>query len=235
MGGLEMPEYLQVAVRSLFILISLFIITKLLGKKQLSKLSFFEYITGITVGSIAGTLSMDLGLPLGEGLMSILLWFLFPLLFSIMSLKSSRFRRFAEGKPTTFIKNGQIDENALRKEKYSVDELLEQLRKKDVFRAADVEFATLDTNGDLSVMLKKNKQPLLKEDMSSVFQASTPPQAVISDGKIDDAALNEIGFPKPWLLKELSKRQLSVDAIFLAQADSEGNLTFDLYNWTNTH
>lgn len=229
-----MPEYLQVAVRSLFILLFLFLITKLLGKKQLSKLSLFEYITGITVGSIAGTLSMDLALPLSEGIMSIFLWFLFPLVFSYLSLKSIRFRRFAEGKPTVFIKDGQIDEKALKKEKYSIDELLEQLRKKDVFRASDVEFATLDTNGDLSVLLKREKQPLLKEDVMTVFQQSSPPQAVITDGKIDEAALKEIGFPKPWLLKELSKRQLSVEAIFLAQVDKEGNLTFDLYNWTNT-
>ncbi|MCA1056710.1 DUF421 domain-containing protein [Rossellomorea aquimaris] len=228
-----MPEYLEVAVRSLFILLSLFFITKLLGKKQLSKLSFFEYITGITVGSIAGTLSMDLGLPLSEGLMSILLWFLVPLLFSIISLKSSKFRRFAEGKPSVFIKDGEIDEKALRKEKYSVDELLEQLRKKDVFRAADVEFATLDTNGDLSVMLKKEKQPLIKEDLLSLFSKASPPQAVIVDGKIDEEALEQVGFQKLWLLKELSRRKLTTESVFLAQADRDGNLTLDLYNWTN--
>ncbi|WP_175988482.1 DUF421 domain-containing protein [Bacillus sp. Marseille-Q1617] len=229
-----MPEYLQVAVRSLFILLSLFFITKLLGKKQLSKLSFFEYITGITVGSIAGTLSMDLGLPLSEGLMSIFLWFLFPLLFSYLSLKSSKFRRFAEGKPSVFIKDGKIDEKALRKEQYSIDELLEQLRKKDVFRAADVEFATLDTNGDLSVLLKKEKQPLVREDLMADYQRSTPPQAVIGDGRIDEAALKEVGYTRQWLLRELSKRKLTAESIFLAQLDSEGNLTFDLYNWTNT-
>ncbi|MGR3763574.1 DUF421 domain-containing protein [Rossellomorea sp. NS-SX7] len=229
-----MPEYLQVALRSLFILLSLFFITKLLGKKQLSKLSFFEYITGITVGSIAGTLSMDLGLPLSEGLMSILLWFLFPFLFSYLSLKSSKFRRFTEGEPAVFIKDGKIDENALRKEHYSIDELLEQLRKKDVFRAADVEFATLDTNGDLSVMLKKGKQPLVREDIMAEFQRSSPPQAVIEDGKIDEAALSEIGYTKSWLIKELSRRKLTAESVFLAQLDHEGNLTFDLFNWTNT-
>ncbi|MCA1062083.1 DUF421 domain-containing protein [Rossellomorea sp. AcN35-11] len=229
-----MPEYFEVALRSMFILLSLFVITKLLGKKQLSKLSFFEYITGITVGSIAGTLSMDLGLPLSEGLMSIFLWFMFPLLFSYLSLKSVRFRHFAEGEPTVFIRDGNIDEKALKKEQYSVDELLEQLRKKDVFRAEDVEFASLDTNGDLSVLLKREKQPLLREDVYSISQQSSPPQAVILDGEIDEAALQEVGFPMPWLQKELSKRHLQVESIFLAQLDREGNLTFDLYNWTNT-
>ncbi|BCB03070.1 DUF421 domain-containing protein [Bacillus sp. KH172YL63] len=229
-----MPEYIQVALRSVFILLSLFAITKLLGKKQLSKLSFFEYITGITVGSIAGTLSMDRGLPLGEGLMSILLWFSFPLIFSILSLKSIRFRRFAEGEPTVFIQDGNIDEKALKKEKYSVDELLEQLRKKDVFRAADVEFASLDTNGDLSVLLKKEKRPLIREDLLGDSDRSTAPQAVITDGKIDLKALNEVGFPVKWLKKEVDKRHLKVESIFLAQLDCEGNLTFDLYNWTNT-
>ncbi|WP_064092284.1 DUF421 domain-containing protein [Rossellomorea aquimaris] len=229
-----MPEYLEVAFRSIFILLSLFCITKLLGKKQLSKLSFFEYITGITVGSLAGTLSMDLQLPLSEGLMSILIWFVFPFLFSYLSLKSIKFRRFAEGKPTVFIKDGELDDAALKKEKYSVDELLEQLRKKDVFRVSDVEFASLDTNGDLSVMLKKEKQPLVKEDVFQMLQIASPPQAVITDGEIDIEALKEVGFPKPWLMKEISNRHLTLDKIFLAQLDREGNLTFDLYNWTNT-
>ncbi|WP_456271779.1 DUF421 domain-containing protein [Bacillus sp. AK031] len=227
-----MSEYLEVALRSLFILVALFFITKLLGKKQLSKLSFFEYITGITVGSIAGTLSMDLDLKLTEGLMSILLWFSVPFILSLISLKSIKFRHFVEGTPTVFIENGNISEMALKKEKYSTDELLEQLRKKDIFRVSDVEYASLDTNGDLSVLLKKAKQPLLYEDLFTMSQKVFPVQAVINDGKVDIQGLRKIGLTEEWLLKQLKRRRINLENVFLAQADADGVLTIDLYDWS---
>ncbi|KHF30569.1 hypothetical protein LR68_00940 [Anoxybacillus sp. BCO1] len=125
-----MPAWLEVAIRSICILIGLFVITKLLGKKQLSKLSFFEYIAGITIGDIAGSMSMDLDIRLTEGITSILIWSLFPVAISIISLRSKKFRDFVEGNSTVFIKNGKILEDNLKKEKYTADELLEQLRKK---------------------------------------------------------------------------------------------------------
>ncbi|MBM7586555.1 uncharacterized membrane protein YcaP (DUF421 family) [Bacillus pakistanensis] len=226
-----MPEYFEVAFRSIGIVAALFFITKLLGKKQLSKLSFFEYITGVTVGSIAGTLSMDLDLALGEGLMSILIWFSIPFIFSLISLKSTKFRHFVEGIPTVFIENGNIDEKALKREKYTTDELLEQLRKKNIFRVADVEFASLDTNGDLSVLLKKNKQPLIFEDINIAMKKATTPQMVISDGVVDKAALKKVGFNEAWLQSELKKRNIGITDIFLAQLDEDGHLTLDLFHW----
>ncbi|WP_409253461.1 DUF421 domain-containing protein [Bacillus sp. SCS-153A] len=229
-----MAEYFEVALRSLFILIALFCITKLLGKKQLSQLSFYEYITGITVGSIAGTLSMDLDLKLMEGLMSILLWFSVPFIFSFISLKSVKFRHFVEGTPTVFIEDGNIIEEALKREKISTDELLEQLRKKNIFRASDVEYASLDTNGELSVLPKKEKQPLLYEDFFQHYAKVMPIQSVVNDGKIDVEGLNKAGFSEEWLFQQLKQRKIRLDNVFLAQADSSGKLTIDLYDWTGT-
>jgi uncharacterized membrane protein YcaP (DUF421 family) len=225
-------EYIEVALRSLFVLIALFLITKLLGKKQLSQLSFFEYITGITVGSIAGTLSMDLDVKLLEGLMSILLWFSVPFIFSFISLKSVKFRHFVEGTPTVFIENGNIIEQALKKEKFSSDELLEQLRKKNIFRVSDVEFATLDTNGELSVMLKKEKQPLLYEDIFQTSLKVFPVHSVISDGAIERKGLKSLGLSEDWLVNQLKRRNINLANVFLAQADSSGKLTIDLYDWS---
>ncbi|WP_421384232.1 DUF421 domain-containing protein [Bacillus salacetis] len=228
-----MSEYLEVGLRSLFILVALFFITKLLGKKQLSQLSFFEYITGITVGSIAGTLSMDLDLKLMEGLMSILLWFSVPFIFSIISLKSIRFRRFVEGSPTVFIENGNIKEKALKKEKISIDELLEQLRKKNIFRVSDVEYASLDTNGELSVLLKREKQPLLYEDFFQTQGKTMSIHPVINDGKIDRQGLEMAGFTEKWLFQQLRQRKITLENVFLAQADTAGKLTIDLYDWSS--
>jgi uncharacterized membrane protein YcaP (DUF421 family) len=225
-----MPAWLEAVIRSVCILIGLFIITKLLGKKQLSKLSFFEYIVGITIGDIAGALSMDGDINLTEGITSILIWSLFPIAISYISLKSKKFRDFVEGNSTVFIKNGKILEDNLKKEKYTVDELLEQLRKKNVFRVADVEFATLETNGELSVLLKRDKQPLAVGDVFPTPAPIKEPQTVIMDGRILDEPLATMGLNRSWLKEELDKQGAAIENVFLAQVDSYGQLTIDLYN-----
>jgi uncharacterized membrane protein YcaP (DUF421 family) len=225
-----MPEYIETVIRSVLIIVGLFVITKILGKKQLSKLSFFEYIVGITVGDIAGTLSMDADLDLTNGITSIIVWTSVPFFVSILSLKSKPFRDFIEGTPTTFIENGNIIEAALRKEKFSTDELLEQLRKRNVFRVADVEFATLDSNGDLSVLLKKAKQPLIHEDLFSHSTQIMDPQAVILDGQIDESALRKTGFSHEWLKNKLDEEGYNIDQVFLGQLDKNGQFTYNLFD-----
>lgn len=225
-----MPQWTEIAIRSFSIIIGLFIITKLLGKKQLSKLSFFEYIVGITVGDIAGTLSMDPDLEVGNGITSILIWSLFPLVISQISLRFKGFRDIIEGNATVFIENGKILEQNLRKEKYSIDELMEQLRKKDIFNIDYIEFATLESNGDLSVLLKKEHQPITYGDIYTDKPHITEPQTVIMDGDILDEPLAKIGLNRGWLKAQLEKEQVLLESVFLAQVDSKGRISLDLYN-----
>jgi uncharacterized membrane protein YcaP (DUF421 family) len=224
------PEWIEVIIRSFCIIIGLFLITKLLGKKQLSKLSFFEYIAGITIGDIAGTLSMDLGLSLANGVSSILVWLLFPLILSIVSLKSKTVRDFVEGNSTVFIKNGKIMEDNLKKEKYSADELLEQLRRKNIFRVADVEFALLEPTGEITAMLKREKQPLTVGDIIKNSASIKEPQTVVMDGRILDEPLATIGLNRGWLKEELDKIGVTPENVFIGQVDSYGQLTVDLYD-----
>lgn len=225
-----MPEWVEVIIRSVSLIVGLFIIAKLLGKKQLSKLSFFEYIVGITIGDIAGTLSMDAELNLANGIISILVWASIPIIISFISLKSSAFQEFIEGKPTVFIKNGKIMEDNLKKEHYPVNNLLEQLRKKDIFHVADVEFATLESTGDLSVLLKREKQPVTIGDIEKYPISIKEPQNVIMDGKIYDEALSTLGLGRGWLKENLDKIGVTVENVFLGQVDSYGQLTVDLYD-----
>ncbi|WP_223700644.1 DUF421 domain-containing protein [Sutcliffiella deserti] len=225
-----MPQWIEMAIRSFTIIIGLFIITKLLGKKQLSKLSFFEYIVGITVGDIAGTLSIDPSLEIKSGVTSILIWALFPLVISQISLKSKKFRDFFEGNATVFVENGKILERNLQKEKYSIDEFMEQLRKKNIFHIDSIEFATLEANGDFSVMLKKGYQPLTYSDLFSNVPHNQVPQTVIMDGDILDESLGKLGLNRGWLKAELEKQQVLQESVFLAQVDSDGKLIMDLYD-----
>jgi uncharacterized membrane protein YcaP (DUF421 family) len=217
-------------IRSILLIIGLFVITKLLGKKQLSSLSFFEYIVGITVGDIAGTLSMDPDLSLRDGIASLIIWSFVPFAISLISLRSRAFRRIVEGKSTTFIEHGNIIEKNMRNEKYSLDELLEQLRKKSVFKVADVEFASLDSNGELSVLLKKEKQPLKYEDISHMTEDDNVPVTLIMDGEMIKENLEKAKLDKKQLVKLIKNKGYEQDNVFYAEIDTNGDINIDLYD-----
>lgn len=225
-----MTDIFGTIIRSILLIIGLFVITKLLGKKQLSSLSFFEYIVGITVGDIAGTLSMDPDLSLRDGIASLIIWSFVPFAISLISLRSRAFRRIVEGKSTTFIEHGNIIEKNMRNEKYSLDELLEQLRKKSVFKVADVEFASLDSNGELSVLLKKEKQPLKYEDISHMTEDDNVPVTLIMDGEIIKENLEKAKLDKKQAVKLIKDKGYEQDNVFYAEIDTNGDINIDLYD-----
>ncbi|MDN4076079.1 DUF421 domain-containing protein [Fictibacillus terranigra] len=226
-----MLDWVDIVVRSFIFLITLFLLTKwFLGKKQLSQLSFFEYVTGITIGSIAAEVTMGLERNIMHGLISMSIWSLVPFAIGLVSLKSKKVRDFAEGKARIIIKDGKIMEDNLKKERYTIDELLEQLRNKNVFEVSDVEYAVLEPNGHLSVLLKKENQPLTAKDLQIKVAPIKEPQTVIMDGNILDEPLSNRGLNRGWLNEELDKAGVSLDNVFLAQVDSYGQLTMDLYD-----
>jgi len=225
-----MPEWLEVTVRSVLFVIVLFFMTKLIGKKQIAQLSFFEYVTGITIGSIAGESIMGLDGNLSYGLIAITIVAAIPLIAGLISLKSKKFRDFTEGKGTIFIKDGKVMEDNLKKERITADELLQLLRRKDVFQVSDVEFAVLEPTGDLSVMLKKENQPLTPKDLDMKVASIKEPQTVIMDGKILDEPLATIGYSRGWLKTELEKLGVTIENVFLGQVNSYGELTVDLFD-----
>lgn len=225
-----MPEWLDIAVRSAFFVVVLFFITKWLGKKQISELSFFEYVTGISIGSIGAEVAMGLERNIFHGIIGIIIFAAIPFFAGLISLKSKGFRNFIEGKATVFIKDGKIMEDNLKKERYTTDELLELLRKKDVYQVADVEFAVLEATGDLSVMLKKENQPLTAKDLNLSVPSIKEPQTVIMDGVIMDEPLATIGRSRAWLHTELDKLGVTVENVFLGQINSFGELTVDLFD-----
>ncbi|WP_019152383.1 DUF421 domain-containing protein [Robertmurraya massiliosenegalensis] len=225
-----MAEWLDIAVRSALFVAVLFFITKWLGKRQISELSFFEYVTGISIGSIGAEVAMGLERNIFHGIIGIVIFAAIPFFAGLISLKSKRFRDFIEGKATVFIKDGKIMEDNLKKERYTTDELLELLRRKDVFQVSDVEFAVLEATGDLSVMLKKENQPLTAKDLNLSVPSIKEPQTVIMDGVIMDEPLATIGRSRAWLNTELDKLGVTVENVFLGQINSFGELTVDLFD-----
>ncbi|EEL68258.1 DUF421 domain-containing protein [Bacillus mycoides] len=226
----HLPEWTLVILRSVFILIILFAITKWLGKRQISQLSFFEYIAGMTIGDIAAQVSTGLDSKFFHGVFAILIFAVVPFFTGILSLKNKTARDFFEGKSTVLIKDGKILEDNLKKEKYTSDELLELLRGKDAFSVADVEFAVLEPSGELNVLLKKDRQPLTAKDVGLKVPNEKEPQTVIMDGNVLDEPLSSSGHNRAWLHSELEKLGVVIENVFLGQVDSYGQLTIDIYN-----
>lgn len=225
-----MPDWINVMFRSFFFLIVLFIITKLLGKKQISQLSLFEYITGITIGNIGAELATKVEHSLFNGVVSIATFSLAPFVAGFISMKSKSFRNIVEGKGTVFIKDGKVLEENMYKEKYTIDELLELLRKKDVFNVSDVEYAILEATGDLNVLLKKENQPLTAKDLNMKLAPIKESETIIMDGEILDEPLSTAGRSRLWLKTELVKQGVTVENVFIGQINTYGELTVDLYD-----
>lgn len=225
-----MPEWIEIIARSLTILFILFIFAKLVGKRGLANLSFFDYVVGITVGGMAAISALHLNVNFFYGVLSISMWIVVLFLLNLTALKSKSIRELSEGKTNIFIKDGKVMEDNMKKAHYSTDNLLSELRKKNIFSVADVEFALLETTGDLSVLLKKEKQPVTPKDLQLPTMTEVEPQTVIMDGEIMDEALTNRGLNRKWLKIELEKMNATVENVFIGQVDSFGQLTIDLYD-----
>jgi uncharacterized membrane protein YcaP (DUF421 family) len=223
-------DWLEIVLRTLLAVIVLFLMTKMLGKRQVSQLSFFEYITGITIGSLAAYISLDLEANWYLGLVSLAVWIACSLGIEYLQLKSKKMRDFIDSKGTVLIRDGKVLEDNLKKERLTTDELMEQLRKRSAFMVADVEFAIMEPNGEINVLLKRENQPLTPKHLGIKVAPEKEPQAVIMDGEILDESLATLGFSRGWLKTELDKIGITIENVFLGEVDSYGQLYVDLFD-----
>jgi len=224
------PDWLHVLMRSFLALSYLFVLAKLIGKRQIRQLTYIEYIVGITFGSIAAFIATDLEGHLLHGIIALTVFGLFPIASEWLSIKSKRLREFFEGKGTVLIKHGKVLEDNLKQERLTLDDLLEQLRSKSVFKVSDVEFAVMEPSGEISVLLKAEHQPLTAQKAKIPVSPVTEPQTVIIDGVIMDEPLATIGLSRAWLKAELNKLGVAQENVMLAQVDEKGQLYVDLYD-----
>lgn len=225
-----MPELIVIVIRSLISFIVLLLLTRLMGKRQVSQLTFFDYIVGITIGSIAAEMSFDQNVRIINGITSLLIWGLIPFILAIISLKSRTFQQLIDGKPTIIIKNGEILEKSMKKVFLSIEELMLLLREKNIFKISDVEIAILETNGQLSVLKKTSQQPVTPQMLKMVLKQEKAPTLLIVDGQILYKNLATLGYTEEWLMKEIRKQgATNTNEVFLAQVSSDGELFVDLY------
>lgn len=216
---------LLVFIRTLILFTLVVVTMRVMGKRQIGELQPFELAVAILISELAAVPMQDPGIPLVNGIIPILTLLMTQLTLSLISLKSIKARGIICGKPSILIANGKIQEEELKKEKFTLNDLLEQLRINNTPNVADVEFAILETNGQLSVIPKSQKRTLTAEDLNIETNYEGLPIDLIIDGKVNYRNLQMINLDLPWLLNEIKK--FGVDKpenIFFASIDTQGNL-----------
>ncbi|MGG4146042.1 DUF421 domain-containing protein [Paenibacillus algorifonticola] len=223
--------YGEILFRTATSFVVLLVLTRLLGKKQVGHLTFFNYVTGITFGSTTAEIIVNRQITLLQGISSLVLWSLLAFIIALTGLHSVKAREILDGQPTILIKKGEILEKTLTKQHLNIDDLIMLLRNKDVFSPEEVEFAILEPDGKLSVLRKEELLPATKKDIKA---ALTPiqriPTELIIDGKIVEKNLVKMDVSFAWLNQQLKKASIhSLDQVFYAELQLDGTLYIDKY------
>ena len=222
----NLVELLEVIIRSLLSLISLFIVTKIIGKKQVSELSLFDYVIGISIGNFAAEISLSNDIQFVNAFAAVLVFGLVSLLVSILSLKSMRMRRFFMGVSTVLIQDGKILRKNLKSVHMDINELLQQCRTNGNFDLNEIEYAIMESNGQLSILPKGEYKTVTLKDMKIKANKSCLCANVIIDGKIMINNLENMNKDEKWLKKELKiKGYPNIENILLATLDPNEKLT----------
>lgn len=198
-----------VLINSAFSFVILFIISKILGKKQIAQLEFIDYVVGISLGSIAAEWATETSdKPFYYYLIAMAIFFALAFLCDYLGRKGTFLKNFLKGKPKTLIYNGKIEYNQLCKCKIDVNDLLSMLREKGYFNIDDVAFAVFETSGELSVLPKGNQRPITLKDINqNTTEQASLTNVLIVDGKISKSGLNEINKTEEWLYSNLNLKE----------------------------
>ena len=223
-------EYLRIVLTSAGSVAALFILTKIMGYKQLSQLSMFDYITGITIGSIAAEMATSLENDFTKPLLAMIIYGLSAWLISFLCMKSFPFRRFVTGKASVLYSGGKLYEENFRKAKMEINEFLMMARNSGYFDLSALDTVILEANGRLSFLPKATQRPAAPSDFGLSPKRETVFSNVIEDGKILYDNMKHSGVNEEWLKKELARQGVKTKEIFLGQCD--GNKKLVVYSKT---
>ena len=222
---MDIQEALSIIPRSLFSLLTLFLITKLIGKKQVSELSLFDYVIGISIGNFTAEMTMGLNNQYINGVVAIFTFGIISWLVSRLTMKSIILRRILIGTPTIIIQEGKIIKENMKKLNIDINDLIEQCRNNGTFDISQIEYAIMEVNGKISIMLKSEYNPVTMNDMNLKPTLQDLCANVIIDGRIMMKNLNNMNKSKQWLLKELKVKGYNLEDILLATLDINEKLT----------
>lgn len=219
-------DFVKVFFMSIGSIIALFISTKIIGNKQMSELSMFDYINGITIGSIAAEMATALENDFYYPLMAIAIYTIVIWLISIISEKSLKSRRIFAGRSIILMENGKLFEKNLRTAKIDINDFLTQCRINGYFNIDDIDTAILEQNGKISFLPKSDTKPLTPRDINLSPEQEKLSQVVILDGHIMTENLKRSGNNKKWLESELKKQKIgNIKDVYLAECDNNNNLS----------
>ncbi|MDR0839526.1 MAG: DUF421 domain-containing protein [Oscillospiraceae bacterium] len=198
---------------------------RVMGKRQLGELEPAELVVAILISDLAANPLQDLGTPLAYGLVPVMTLLFCEVMLSAVVLKSRRVRRAVSGTPSVIIENGALDRAEMKRNRYTIDELSEHLRKNGVPDISTVKHATLEKDGTLSTVLYAAEAPAIPKQMNLAVPEPEIPLVVISDGEVIGDSLKKLGFDEKWLSKRLSENgNAGVDEVFLMTADKSGKI-----------
>lgn len=219
-------DLLKIVWLSFGSLLALFILTKIMGNKEMSQLSMFDYIIGITIGSIAAEMSTALENDFMQPLLAMIIYALASVVISFVSYKSLKVNRFLTGPSLILLDNGEIYRNNLKKAKLDITEFLMQCRTSGYFNLSDIQTAILEPNGKISFLPKAEKRPATPSDMNISVPVDRVVVNVVLDGIVLKENLYHTGNDELWLEKELVSQGIqNVDDIYLATCDCNNNLS----------
>ncbi len=215
---------LNTFIRVSIIYILVLVIMRIMGKREIGQMQPFELVIAIMIADLASVPMADTGIPISNGIIPILALLLFQLIISIINLKSITLRKIICGKPRILIYRGKIDEQALKKEKITINELQERLRQKSIFTIGDVEYAILETSGEISVIQKPEKRNIIVEDLNITPEYEGIPYDLVMDGKIMYENLKKIGKDEKWLQKQVEKFKTKPQDTLIVTFDGKGQI-----------
>lgn len=221
-----MSDFLNICFRTILVLIILFFITKMMGKKQISELNFFDYVVGITIGSIAADISLDIEKNMIAGIAALFIYGFISYIISFVSIKSILARRFFIGVPTVLVEKGKIIESGVKKSKIDVNDLLMEARENGYFNLDEIDYALMEVNGNISFLPKEKEKPVTKKDMKIKCSNEGLTVNAIIDSKYMVNNMKAINKDKEWLDHELKVNGYdNYDNILLATIDNNYKVT----------
>ena len=211
-------------VRAIILYIIVLVVMRLMGKREIGQLQPFELAISIMIADLASIPMADTGTPIGNGIVPILGLLVMHLIITLINLKSIKARKIICGKPRILIYRGKIQEDALIKERFTINELEERLRSQNVSSLGDVEYAILETSGQVSVIEKPNKRNTIPEDFGIMPDYEGIPYDLVIDGKIMYENLKALGKNYTWLKKEVNKFKINPEEALVVTLDGKGQI-----------
>lgn len=209
-------------IRAIILYVVVLITMRLMGKREIGQLQPFELAISIMIADLASVPMSELGIPITNGIIPILALLVIYMFISILNMKSVNFRKVMSGKPSLLIYRGKIDEKALKKESITINELQERLRVDNIFNLGDVEYAILETNGELTVIQKPEKRALTPQDLNINPDYEGIPYDLVVEGVVMHENLKSIGKNEVWLKRELKKFDATIENTLVATIDGKG-------------